>query len=105
MHTPSLLADALYWLFLILWSLMGAYLMVVRQVQNTIARSLKNIFFGEINTEHPQVDEHPPRLFRAPHASHGEHDAPMEPSHAIIHPESSNDLIDDFIVQQLARTK
>jgi len=109
-----------YWGFLIFWSLVWAYLFVVREAHNRLADALGVLLFGaeakSIDHGHSEnhshtnipkdahIDEHPPRLFKAQHASHIYFVPPSEHEEE-IHPASTNDLVDEFIVTQIERIK
>lgn len=82
----------LYWSFLILWTLVAAYLIVVKRVQIKLYRSLNNFLFGEV-TPAKVVSQKSSDL------------APTERQTFAQRVEPAQTSIDPFIVSQLNRAR
>ena len=134
MDVPPLLAQLLYWIFLILWSFTVAYMLVVQQAHARLASRMNVFLFGEsagvdAHEEHKQQEQSSGHGGEARAESHGvaPPHAPKD-SHIDEHPprlfakvhgghghaptapslpraEHATDATDEFIVAQLARTK
>lgn len=78
----------LYWLFLIAWCAFGAYLIVVKRVQNKVVDSFSSLVAGKASTSSHGIAQ-------PAHASH-------TASHAHA-PKKETDYTDDFVLAQIAR--
>jgi hypothetical protein len=85
--------EVIYWSLLILMCLVGAYLIAVKRVQNTMAAWLKAFLLGEKESAKTDVSETSTSMSHA-------YVAPIRSSHMIPAPTSG---VDDFIMAQVHR--
>ena len=83
---------AVYWGFLVLWSLIAAYLIVVKRVQVSIFRKLNTFLFGGEDVAPAQV-----ALAGTP--------VHPEQSRRVSQISSAQDTVDDFILNQISRRR
>ena len=85
-----------YWGAMILFALVVAYLIAIKRVQNSIARYMKNFLFGTTEVHEETVV-----------TAHAEAHAPVAHAAAHVAPaqESSEDVIDSFILSQISRPR
>ncbi len=81
-----------YWGAMIIFALVVAYLLAIKRVQNTIALKFKNFLFGTTETEEVVVTTHAPAQVQVVHT-------------APVVSESSEDVIDSFIMSQINRPR
>jgi hypothetical protein len=100
-------ATAAYWSFLVLWTLVAAYLIAVKKVHYSMARRIKSFLFGsnEADGAPAQAVDMATLVATVQAIINGQHAAPKVTLRTTTNHDASVDATDEFVLSQIHRNK